>query len=144
MGDDTTNKTSRETGTTASTTDAAVEVTPAGGRRRPSVPTVTAETARTLAARLLWGVCVAFALVLASAVLLIAVEANSNNDLVRFVIDFAAKVDLGFFSLTNPIKDFDTAITDPAEDVKTALFNYGICAVLWLLVGRILDRVVRP
>ncbi len=101
-------------------------------------------TVRTALARVLWTVCVLAAAVLAAAVLLIAIDANVDNDLVRFLIDAADKVDLGFFDLTDPVKDFDTAIVDPTQDVKTALFNYGICAIVWLVVGRIADRLVRP
>jgi hypothetical protein len=100
--------------------------------------------ARTVLARILWGVCALFALVLALAALLIALEANPENELVRWIIDRASNVDLGFFDLTNPIKDFDEAQRNPAKDVKTALFNYGIAAVIWLIIGRILDRVARP
>ncbi|QCW52479.1 hypothetical protein FE634_09385 [Nocardioides dongxiaopingii] len=94
-------------------------------------------------ARALWAVCVLFALILASAVLMIALEANPANDLVRFVVDRADDVDLGFFDLSNPIKDFDTALAE-TQDTKTALFNYGIAAIVWLVVGRIVDRLVRP
>lgn len=111
--------------------------------RRPR-PTPDVKQLRIAVARVLWGVCVLFAGVLAAAVLLIAIDANAQNDLVKFIIDSADRVDLGFFDLTSPIKDFDVKVTDPTEDVKTALFNYGICAIVWLVIGRILDRIVRP
>ena len=117
-----------------------------GRSRRRTLPAVGlgVKTVRTALARVLWTVCVLAAAVLAAAVLLIAIDANVDNDLVRFLIDAADKVDLGFFDLTDPVKDFDTAIVDPTQDVKTALFNYGICAIVWLVVGRIADRLVRP
>lgn len=98
---------------------------------------------RSLLASTLWAVCVVFALILALAVLLIAVEANARNELVRWIISRADDIDLGFFDLSNPIKDFDQGEADPAQDVKTALFNYGIAAVIWLVIGKILDKVVR-
>jgi hypothetical protein len=98
---------------------------------------------RVLLARVVWAICVVFAVVLAVAVLLIAVKANTQNGLVRFDLKFSQHVDLHWFSLTNPIKDFDTA-KKASEDVKTALFNYGLCAVVWLVIGRVLDRVIRP
>lgn len=94
---------------------------------------------RTVAARVVWTVFVVFALVLALAALLIALDANSDNSLVEFVMSFADGVDLGFFDLDNPIKDFGG---DNAE-TKTALFNYGIGAVLYLIVGRLLERLIR-
>ncbi|WP_139978324.1 hypothetical protein [Nocardioides litoris] len=98
---------------------------------------------RTLVARVLWLVCALFALVLALAVLLIALEANDRNELVRWIIARAADVDLHYFSLTNPIKDFDTA-KGPSDDVGTALLNYGIAAIVWLGIGKLLDKIVRP
>ena len=42
--------------------------------------------------------------------------------------------------LDNPVKEF----ADPNGSVKTALFNYGIACVVYLVVGRILERVLRP
>ncbi len=60
------------------------------------------------------------------------------------MIQRADDVDLGVFALDNPIKDFDKDQTDVAKDVKTALFNYGLAAIVWLVLGKVLDRVVRP
>ncbi|WP_246060490.1 hypothetical protein [Nocardioides dongxiaopingii] len=111
--------------------------------RGRSLPGMDLAKLRIALARALWAVCVLFALILASAVLMIALEANPANDLVRFVVDRADDVDLGFFDLSNPIKDFDTALAE-TQDTKTALFNYGIAAIVWLVVGRIVDRLVRP
>ena len=99
---------------------------------------------RTLIARLIWLVAVVFALVLAITALLIALDANSDNELVRFFVRFADHVDLGFFDLQNPIKDLNKLESRPGQDVKTALFNYGIGAVVWLAGGRIVERIVRP
>ncbi len=98
---------------------------------------------RTLLAQLLWAICVLFAAILAVAVLLIAVDANPDNDLVLWVIHRADNVDLGFFDLNNPVKDWDVSETNPAQDVKTALFNYGIAALIWLGIGKFLEKVVR-
>lgn len=116
-----------------------------GHRRLPQLPPISADVkaVRLLVARLVWAVCVLFALVLAAAVLMITIDANPANDLVRFVVDFSTDIDLGFFSLTDPVKDFDRSL-GAAQDTKTALFNYGICAIAWLLIGRIADRVIRP
>ncbi len=115
-----------------------VQRAPGSSRRAFDVSKV-----RLILARVVWAVCVVFALVLAIAALCVALDANAKNDLVRFAVSFAARVDLGLFSLTEPIKDFDKKVPPP-QDVKTALFNYGIGAVVWLLVGRILERVIRP
>lgn len=91
-------------------------------------------------AQLVWLVFVVCALFLAIGALLIALDANKDNSLVDFVLSGASNIDLGVFSRTNGIKDFSG---DNAE-VKNALFNWGIGAVVYLIVGRILDRVIRP
>lgn len=99
---------------------------------------------RIVVAQVVWGVCALFALILAVAALLIAIDANTSNDLVDWLLARADNVDLGFFDLSNPIKDWDKDETDPSQDVKTALFNYGIAAIVWLILGRVLERVIKP
>ncbi len=88
----------------------------------------------------MWLLCVLAALFLAVGALLVALDANQSNSLVKFVLDTADKLDLGVFSRKNGIKEFtgDNAAT------KNALFNWGLGAVAWLVIGRILDRVIRP
>ena len=95
---------------------------------------------RDTAARIVWIICMTLALILAVAAFTYALEANEENGLVRLVRDLADAVDLGFFDLENPVKEFNA----PNAEVKTALFNYGIAAVLYLVIGRILERVLRP
>ncbi|MEJ7795318.1 MAG: hypothetical protein WKF50_07185 [Nocardioides sp.] len=90
-------------------------------------------------AQLVWLVFVVCALFLAIGALLIALDANQKNSLVKFVLDGASAIDLGIFSRKNGIKDFSGS----NADVKNALFNWGIGAVVYLIVGRILDRVIR-
>jgi hypothetical protein len=70
----------------------------------------------------------------------VAFDANSQNALVRLVLDGADAVDLGVFSRANGIKEF----TGEDAEVKNALLNWGLGAVAYLVVGRILDRVIRP
>ena len=91
-------------------------------------------------AQVVWLVFVVCALFLAIGALLVALDANEKNSLVDFVLSGANVVDLDVFSRTNGIKDFSG---DNAE-VKNALFNWGIGAVAYLVVGRILDRLIRP
>jgi hypothetical protein len=67
-------------------------------------------------------------------------KANQDNALVKFVLDVADRADLGVFDRDNGIKQFEGS--DAA--VKDALFNWGIGALAWLVVGRLLDRVLRP
>jgi hypothetical protein len=80
------------------------------------------------------------ALFLALGALLIALDANQDNPLVGFVLDVADVVDLDVFSRDNGIFTFDGA--DAAT--KSALANWGLGAVAYLVVGRIVERIVRP
>lgn len=109
-------------------------------RRARSMPQLGVTEVRTRAAQLLWVVCVVFALFLALAALTYALKANPANGLVDFVRGFAGAVDLGVFTLDNGIKQFKGA----NAEIKDALFNYGLGALFWLVIGRVLERVVRP
>ncbi len=91
-------------------------------------------------AQAIWLVCVLAALILAVGALLVALKANKDNDLVSFVLSAADRVDLGVFSRDAGIKQF----TGDNAGVKNALFNWGLGAIAWLIVGRILDRLIRP
>jgi len=59
---------------------------------------------------------------------------------VNFVLQGAERVDLGIFSKDNGIKQF----TGANAETKNALFNWGLGAVAWLVVGRMLERLIRP
>lgn len=91
-------------------------------------------------AQAVWAIFVVCALFLAIGALLIALDANEKNSLVDFVLRGADAVDLDIFSRKNGIKDFGGS----NAEVKNALFNWGLGAVAYLIVGRILDRVIRP
>ena len=108
-------------------------------KRRAEVAMKSA-TIRVQVARVLWLVCALAALVLAIGALLIALDANKSNELVKFVLDLADQLDLGVFSRHDGIKEFSGS----NAETKNALFNWGLAAVAWLVVGRILDRVIRP
>ncbi|MET1060491.1 MAG: hypothetical protein ABWX84_12895 [Nocardioides sp.] len=95
---------------------------------------------RTRIGQALWLICVVCALFLAIGALTYALDANPDNPLVVFVRDGANAVDLGVFSLENGIKEF----VGKNSDTKNALFNWGLGAVFWLVLGRLLDRIVRP
>lgn len=95
---------------------------------------------RTRVAQVVWLFFLVCALLLAVGALLVALDANNRNALVEFVLDGADGVDLGVFSRDNGIKEFRG---DNAQ-VKNALLNWGLGAVAYLVVGRVLDRVIRP
>lgn len=94
---------------------------------------------RTRIAQLIWLVAVLCALLLATGALLVALDANTGNPLVEVVLDAADALGLGVFTRANGIFTFDG--TEAAT--KSALANWGLGAIAYLIVGRILDRVVR-
>ncbi len=101
-----------------------------------------ADFVRLRIAQVVWLVCVLAALVLAAGALLIALQdsVNRGNDLVEFVLDAADRLDLGVFDRDNGVFGFD----GKNAETKDALLNWGIAAVVWLVGGKIVDRVIRP
>lgn len=96
--------------------------------------------ARTIVGQVVWIICVVAALFLAVGALLVALDANTSNALVARVLDGAEVADLGIFSRDNGILKF----SGENAEVKNALFNWGVGAVAWLVVGKIVDRIIRP
>jgi hypothetical protein len=99
-----------------------------------------ANAVRSRIASVVWLVAVVCALFLAVGALLIALKANQDNAIVRFVLDGADRLDLGVFSRKEGIFTFEGK--DAAT--KNALVNWGIGAVAYLIVGKVLDRIIRP
>lgn len=99
-----------------------------------------ADAVRSRVAAVVWLVAVVCALFLAVGALLIALQANEDNPVVQFVLDGAEALD-GPFGLTDGIFTFPDT-----EDgrVRSALTNWGIAAVVYLVIGKILDRLIRP
>jgi hypothetical protein len=81
------------------------------------------------------------AVVLALGALLVALRHNINatNPIVRFVTGFDDAID-GPFSRSNGIFAFD----GKNAATKEALVNWGIAAIVYLAIGRLLDRIVKP
>ncbi len=98
---------------------------------------------RTRVAQVVWVVCVAAAVFLAAGALCIALKANPDNALVKFILQTADKLDLGVFSRGKDGVAHFTGHTHEAR-TKNALVNWGLAAVVWLVVGRVLERVIRP
>jgi hypothetical protein len=113
-----------------------------GGRRRGAAAAVkkTTSTVRFKLASLLWLVAVVCALFLAVGALLVALKANQDNAIVLFVLDGADTLDLDVFSRDDGVFTFDK----DRDGVKSALVNWGLAALAYLVVGKIVDRVVRP
>ena len=98
---------------------------------------------RTKLAQVVWIVCVVAALFLAAGALCIALKANPDNTLVKFITDTADKLDFGVFSRGKDGVAHFTGKTHEAE-TKNALVNWGLAAVVWLVGGKLLERVIRP
>ena len=98
------------------------------------------KTVRSYASRVIWVIALLAALALAIGALMIALKANQGNTLVDFVLNLADTADLGLFSRENGIKQFGG---EDAE-IKNALFNWGLGALAWLIVGRVVAGIIRP
>jgi hypothetical protein len=101
---------------------------------------VGATAVRTRLAGVVWLVAVVCALFLAIGALLIALRANEQNSIVQLVLSGADALD-GPFSLEQGI--FTFADNEDGR-VKSALTNWGIAAVVYLVIGKVLDRIIRP
>jgi len=121
---------------------------PAGGGRtgkdgKNAGPAIKSgiDSLRTLVGQVIWIAAVVCALFLAVGALCIALDANRDNALVSFVLEGAETVSLGVFSVRGDgVFDFVGA----NSQIKNALVNYGLGALLYLVVGRIVERVLRP
>jgi hypothetical protein len=91
-------------------------------------------TVRSTIASAVWLVAVVCALILAVGALFVALRMNQQNDLVSLVLGYARRLDFG------NLKTF----TGKDAAVKAALVDWGVAALVYLVVGRILDRVIRP
>ena len=113
---------------------------PTERRRATGQKAKAASTARSKLASLLWLVAVVCALFLAVGALLVALKANQDNAIVKFVLDGADTLDMGVFSRDEGIFTFEK----DRDGVKAALVNWGLAAMAFLVVGKIVDRVIRP
>lgn len=105
-------------------------------RQGPSVAQI-----RTRVAGLVVLVCKVFAIVLVLGALLVLLgkSVNADNGVVRFVWDFAELVD-GPLSKDGGI----FAFTGENAVKLNALTNWGLAAVVWLVVGSLLGKLIRP
>ncbi len=93
----------------------------------------------------MWLVAVLAAVVLAVGALLYALDANMKNDIVKGVLNLAATIDGPFWRIFEFFQDKKGAGGKQVHDAtKEHLVNWGLAAVAYLVVGRILDRVIRP
>src|ERR1044071_3395946 len=79
----------------------------------------TVNQVRMVLSQVIWLLFLVAALFLAVGALLVTLDANHDNDLVKFVLEGADRVDLGIFSRDNGIKQFSGA----DADTQNALLN---------------------
>jgi hypothetical protein len=97
-------------------------------------------TGRAITGQVLWALCSVAALFLALGVLLVVFQADEQQGLVKFVLNVADVVDLGIFDRAHGIKTW----TSENAETKNALFNWGLGALAWIILGRLADHIVRP
>ncbi len=90
--------------------------------------------------RVVWLICVLCALVLAFGALLIALGAPPSNAGVELVLHAGDLLDLGVFSRDGAVHVFE----GPDAETRNSLVNWGVAAIGWLILGRILDRIIAP
>jgi hypothetical protein len=129
-------------GADSTESDAAADTAP--GRRAAGGGTAKlkarSDAVRSKLATVVWLIAVVCALFLAVGALLIALKANEDNTVVSFVISGAERL-AGPFGLQDGVFTFPD---DADGRVKSALTNWGIAAVVYLVIGKILDRIIRP
>jgi len=76
--------------------------------------------------------------VLLLGVALVVADANTRNALVEWVLKAADVLDLGVFGRDTGVKQF----TGEGAAVKNAVVNWGLGAVAWLVVGRVVRRLL--
>jgi hypothetical protein len=83
----------------------------------------------------------ALAVILALGAILVVLRGsiNEGNPIVQFITDVADAVS-GPFSLNGGIFDF----SGKNADAKNALSNWGIAAIVYLVIGRVLSNAIAP
>ena len=105
-------------------------------RGQAGVNALRAQLARLI--RIVFGVLAA---ILALGALLVVLRSNINEDnaVVQFITDVADAIS-GPFSLQDGVFDF----SGKNATAKNALLNWGIAAVVYLVIGRVLSNLVAP
>ena len=88
--------------------------------------------------RIVFGV-LATILALGAVLVVLGSNVNADNPIVKLITDIADAIS-GPFSRTNGIFDFD----GKHADAKNVLLNWGIAAIVYLLIGRLLANAIAP
>ncbi len=96
---------------------------------------------RNVAASAIWVAAVLCALTLAVGALLIALNFNRDNAIVNLITQAADTIDFGEF------KQFEAGKSKASQEsalVKSVMVNWGIAAIIYLVIGKVADRLLRP
>jgi hypothetical protein len=99
--------------------------------------------ARRLVASLVWLAAVLAALSLSVGALLVALGVSRDNDAVAMVLRVARAIDGPFWKVFDFTERGRNGRLVP-DDVKEHLVNWGLAALAYLAVGRVVDHVIRP
>jgi hypothetical protein len=97
---------------------------------------IRAKVAR--AVRIVFGVLAAI-LALGALLVVLRDNINENNEVVKLITDIADAIS-GPFSRDDGVFDF----TGKNAEAKNALLNWGIAAIVYLLIGRFLANAIAP
>jgi hypothetical protein len=108
-----------------------------GERLRTAGPTGKnrSDALRDRVASVVWMIAVLCAMVLGLGALLISLDANPDNSMVQYVTDAAKRLDGPFADVFQ--------LEGANARTKTRLVNWGLAALAYLIVGRVLDRIIR-
>ena len=111
-----------------------------GNRKKKSFDTAQVAVRRKVA-RIVQIVFAVLAAILALGAVLVVLRnsVNEQNSIVTFITDVADAVS-GPFSLNNGIFDF----SGKNAVAKNALVNWGIAAIVYLVIGRVLAGLIAP
>jgi hypothetical protein len=119
------------------------------GRRRPNVSAkqvahgakVGSDAVRNRVASIVWIIAVVCAVILILAALAVALGAQANNPIVEWLGHAANALAGPFGGLHHGI--FELKTKSGADDtIKNALINWGLAAIAYLVVGKVVSRVI--
>jgi hypothetical protein len=104
---------------------------------------------RSLLATAVWLAAVLCALSLAVGALLVALQMNRDNSIVEMVLNAANSLDFGVFKEFEPDPPENATRAEVRDarqsaETKSVMVNWGLAAVVYLVVGKVLDRIIRP
>ena len=105
---------------------------------------------RTRIATVIWMIAVFAALALAVGALCVALKVDFNNSALNGLASLCDVLDFGSFKTFAGEMKLDAFLStlDKVKPndypVKTVLMSWGAAAVIWLVVGKILDKLIRP